>query len=224
MKQYVESLQEALAREVEKHECLWEWHSTYWQTSCGHRTDNFNSGRCPYCYQTLVQTPTVHPLLIDLPKLEFNTEKAIAEAIMDALKMHEESGDGETGQYSKTMEECLLRTCAIHSLTGNMWALLNLAMHWVNDIQCWCDDIMAGRDVMDSYIKPEIDLCPTCTFDFGEECRDSEYGKGGNIVKCDMYRKNLCQSCAFSFGDCNSDPVFPKDDDNVLECTTYKRA
>ena len=84
-----------------------------------------------------------------------NEEKKIAQAIIDAQKMREESYVPDTsiltpsycGEYTKDIETCLIYTCKQRGLSTNLWALLNLAMHWQNDIQLWAEDILAGRDV-----------------------------------------------------------------------------
>ncbi len=83
-----------------------------------------------------------------------NEEKKIAGAILDAQKMREESyqpaidSEGnDFGEYQKDMETCLIEACKQRGLSPNLWALLNLAIHWYNDIQLWAEDVMAGRDV-----------------------------------------------------------------------------
>ena len=83
-----------------------------------------------------------------------NEEKKIAEAIMDAMKMHEESYDGKDspttiGEYKLDIADCLIATCKANDLSENFWALLNLAMHWSNDLQLWCEDVLADRNILD---------------------------------------------------------------------------
>ena len=91
-----------------------------------------------------------------------NEEKKIAEAIMDAIKMHEESYcrsiEESIGEYKLQMEECLIISCKKHELSPNLWALLNLAMHWINDIQLWCVDILADKTVGPCCDTPSKDL------------------------------------------------------------------
>jgi len=82
-----------------------------------------------------------------------NEEKKIAQAITDAIKMHEESYhtvEGHTyGEYRLEIEDCLIEACKKHELSKNLWALLNLATHWFNDIQLWAEDALAGRNILD---------------------------------------------------------------------------
>ena len=68
-------------------------------------------------------------------------EKRIAQAILDAQKMHEESyvpnlekvDDDrlrtDFGEYTKDFEECFQVTCKQQNLSPNMWSLLCLANH-----------------------------------------------------------------------------------------------
>ncbi len=98
-----------------------------------------------------------------------NDEVKIAEAILDAQKIHEESHIASVaepyGYYQLDFETCLIRTCKQRGLSPNLWELLNLAMHY-NDIQLWAEDILAGRDVSanmncpcDSTSKQKCDQC-----------------------------------------------------------------
>ena len=88
-----------------------------------------------------------------------NEEKKIAGAILDAQKMREESHvasvDEPYGHYQLEIEECLIATCKQRGLSPNLWALLNLAMHWWNDIQLWAEDILARRNVLDQMQTPD---------------------------------------------------------------------
>jgi len=88
-----------------------------------------------------------------------NEEKKIAEAILDAQKMHEESykrGNGKKiGRYTLDMTECLIATCKKHKLSENLWVVLDLAMHWFNDIQLWAEDVLAGRNILDQMITSD---------------------------------------------------------------------
>lgn len=72
-----------------------------------------------------------------------NTEKQIAQAILDAQKSREESyecEDGEKfGEYKLELEECFKTACKNNELSPNLWELLNLANHWHNDIQLWAE-------------------------------------------------------------------------------------
>ena len=80
-----------------------------------------------------------------------NEEKKIAQAILDAQKMREESHIRKENfldsHYTRDIESCLIEACKKNGLSPNLWALLNLAMHRWNDIQLWAEDILAGRDV-----------------------------------------------------------------------------
>jgi len=80
-----------------------------------------------------------------------NDEKKIAQAILDAQKMYEESYTieaGETyGSHKLRLEECLIATCQQQGLSENLWALLNLGMHWWNDIQLWAEDMIANKNI-----------------------------------------------------------------------------
>lgn len=73
-------------------------------------------------------------------------EKEIASTLMDAMKMHGESYYDY--KYARSMEDCLIEAGKKHDLSVNMWALLNLAMHWANDVQSWCEDVLAGKDIL----------------------------------------------------------------------------
>lgn len=124
--------------------------------------------------------------------MKMNTEKNIANTLMDAMKMHEESYQGMTQEYNLSMEHCLIEAGKKHNLTMNMWALLNLAMHWSNDIQCWADDVMAEKNILDECNKKTImegeikDADDDDDYDPPPTC----YGKGrfreesGNCRRC----------------------------------------
>lgn len=80
-----------------------------------------------------------------------NNEKRIAQAILDAQKMREESyaiGNGERiGHYKLDIKTCLQETCEAQKLSPNLWCLLNLAMYWWNDVQVWAEDILADKTI-----------------------------------------------------------------------------
>ncbi len=76
-----------------------------------------------------------------------NEEKQIAQAIIDAQKMREDSYIKKTRTYKQDIESCLIITCKKNDVSPNLWSLLTLAMHWWNDIQLWAEDILAGRDI-----------------------------------------------------------------------------
>jgi len=88
-----------------------------------------------------------------------NAEKKIAQAILDAQKMWEESYvvedkglrdiEGDSfGEYKLRIEECLIATKQ-QGLSENLWCLLSLAMHWWNDIQLWAEDVLAGKNILE---------------------------------------------------------------------------
>lgn len=181
-----------------------------------------------------------HNLLLNQPLGLFtNTEKKIAQAIMDAQKMQQESFDGE--EYKKDISDCLLETCKKHGLSDNMWALLNLAMHWWNDIQCWADDVMAGKNILEECCrKPMSDDDVIALTDKGREHNQSEYTEVDlHIPICDTILKltadgqlevktvllNLCDTCESHRADCIGKPKLDAANggDNVIECTTYKK-
>ncbi len=88
-----------------------------------------------------------------------NEEKKIAGAILDAQKMREESyftpNGEEIGTYKKDIEECLIETCKQQGLSPNLWALLDLANHWYNDIQQWAEAILADKNILEECAKDE---------------------------------------------------------------------
>lgn len=136
-----------------------------------------------------------------------NEEKQIAQAIMDAQKMHEESHNGR--DYTRDITDCLLETCKKHGLSDNLWALLDLAMHWWNDIQCWADDIMADKNILDECrLPPQPDDIIELT-EKGIRYRDTKI--------------NLCDTCVCTFGDCDGEPEFGNGigNDNVIKCDSH---
>ncbi len=91
-----------------------------------------------------------------------NTEKQIAKALMEAKKLHEESYvcvDEPFGEYTRCMEDCLQEAFRKEDLSENLWALLNLAVHWWNDVELWCEDILTGKGIpkgpFDEILKDE---------------------------------------------------------------------
>ena len=180
-----------------------------------------------------------------------NEEKQIAQAIMDAQKMQEESFDGE--EYTKDITDCLLETCKKYELTDNLWALLNLAMHWMNDIQCWADDIMAGKNILDECNREPMnddDVIELTKKDkahgearkFANEFHESklidpEMEIDLHIPICDTTLKltpngqleekpHLCDTCEEIFSECKGCPTWLPTDDNsrhIIECDCYKK-
>jgi len=90
-----------------------------------------------------------------LKNIAVNDEKKIAQAILDAQKMRDESYDYHSGTegYALDIEECLQVVCANHGLSENLWYLLDLAMHWWNDIQLWAEDVLAGKNILEECEK-----------------------------------------------------------------------
>lgn len=97
-----------------------------------------------------------------------NDEKKIAQAIFDAQKMREDSyvsnwekdpGHRSAGlrtnfgEYTKDIDECLITTCKQQGLSPNLWALLNLAMHWWNDMEIWAKDVLASKNILEECEK-----------------------------------------------------------------------
>lgn len=84
-----------------------------------------------------------------------NEEKKIAQALMDALKMRDDSYCHDSSRCTMNITDCLINTCKDQGLSSNLWALLDLGIRWENDVQLWCEDILADRDVKDSMISQE---------------------------------------------------------------------
>ena len=152
-----------------------------------------------------------------------NEEKKIAQAIMDAQKMHEESYDKKKEKHTKDITQCLLETCKKHGLSDNMWCLLDLAMHWWNDIQCWADDVMANKNILDQCCRTPLDTDVIELTDkarqFADEFRESRLIPP-ECVETDL-NINLCDTCVLSFADCDVNPEFGNDEvrtDNVIKC------
>lgn len=82
-----------------------------------------------------------------------NEEKKIAQAILDAQKMRKESyfvsAGSDFGEYRPDIAECLIKTCKEQGPTQNMWCLLDLAMHWWNNIQLWAETTLMGEEISD---------------------------------------------------------------------------
>lgn len=88
-----------------------------------------------------------------------NIEKQIAQTIIDAQKMREESykiPEGcMFGEYKLDIETCLKTAGEKNGLSSNMWYLLSLAMHWWNDIQLWAENIIAGKNIENEVLTPD---------------------------------------------------------------------
>lgn len=97
------------------------------------------------------------------------TEKQIAQAIVDAQKMHEESyvpnqvHGMECGEHSKEWSECFIEACKKNGLDTSMWYLLDLANHWFNDIDEWAKAILAGKDIFSLFVTFDNDHVDSCT-------------------------------------------------------------
>ena len=87
-----------------------------------------------------------------------NTEQEIALTLDEAWEMKEASyvkgiNPHEIGEYKRSIEDCLIEAGKKNGLSDNMWALLNLAMHWPNDCQCWSEDVLAGKNILEDCEK-----------------------------------------------------------------------
>ncbi len=91
---------------------------------------------------------------IVLENKEINTEKQIAQTIVDAMKEYEESYEQENWSYKKDMMNCLIEAGKKNKISSNLFALLDLAMYWGNDILLWAEDILEGRNIELEY--PDI--------------------------------------------------------------------
>lgn len=123
-----------------------------------------------------------------------NFEKQIAQAILDAQKMRDESYmpdinmDGEDtgfGEYAKNIEECLIETCKEQKLSENMWCLLDLAMHWWNDIQLWAEDVLVGKNILEECQKENTKM--------KDEIK--RVGKMADDCPCNHVSKETCDQC-----------------------------
>ena len=70
--------------------------------------------------------------------------KLIAQAIIDAQKMREDSyhkEDDETfGHYMCDYEYCFQEACEKNNLPPTLWHVLYLANHWHNDLRDWAQE------------------------------------------------------------------------------------
>lgn len=90
-----------------------------------------------------------------------NTEEAIALTLEQAWHMREvsyerknnEHGVDKFGECKRSIEDCLIEAGKKNGLSDNMWALLNLAMHWANDCQSWSEDVLAGKNILEDCEK-----------------------------------------------------------------------
>lgn len=92
-----------------------------------------------------------------------NEEKAIAKTLIEAQKMREESYIKGTGRYALEIEHCLIECSKQNKLSPNLWSLLTLAMSWWNDVQLWCEDVLADRI---------IDITPDADDEYKEEIKE----------------------------------------------------
>lgn len=90
-----------------------------------------------------------------------NDEKKIAQAIMDAMKMKEESYCKDSERCTMSIEDCLLQTCRTQGLSTNLWYVLTLSIHWWNDLRDWAEEILSGKDTCSCGTPDDPDeLCP----------------------------------------------------------------
>ncbi len=97
--------------------------------------------------------------------MKTNTEEAIALTLDKAFEMRAASYvkdsecdiDTPYGDYTRSMEDCLIEAGKKNGLTDNMWALLNLAVHWCNDCAEWSKDVLAGKNILEECEKDAED-------------------------------------------------------------------
>jgi len=80
--------------------------------------------------------------------------KAIAQAIKDAVLVHENSWDARKEAYSKEMEECFKQEFGVHKLPDGLWYPFYLASHWINDVVDWADHIAAHGNLDGFFSTP----------------------------------------------------------------------
>jgi hypothetical protein len=92
-----------------------------------------------------------------------NDERKIAQALIEAHKLHEDSyvfgEEHSIGNYTRTMESCLIEVCKKQGLSKNLWSLLALAMQWRNDVQLWAEDVLDGKDMSSCCDFPSKERC-----------------------------------------------------------------
>lgn len=90
-----------------------------------------------------------------------NTENAIALTLNEAFEMREASyklaEDSKFGDYTQSIEDCLIEAGKKNGLSDNMWALLALAAQWGNDCQSWSEDVFAGKNILEDCKKSAKD-------------------------------------------------------------------
>lgn len=90
--------------------------------------------------------------------------KKIAAAIQLAHKLHEQSYVADIakgfGDYTVSWERCWQLACETHDLSNDLWFVLHLANHWLNDLGWWAEQILAGKSLefneIDTLDEPEF--------------------------------------------------------------------
>lgn len=86
------------------------------------------------------------------------TNKKIADAIIIAQKLHEDSWDFDAknqnfAEYKRSREDCFIEACDIIGLEKDIWYVLSLANHWYNDLQAWAEQVSQGLPFDDLLTK-----------------------------------------------------------------------
>ena len=104
------------------------------------------------------------------------TNKIVAETIILAQKLHEESyvlscGNechlaDKFGEYSRTQEDCWFEACKTKELPDDFWYVLHLANHWYNDLQIWAECILVGQtfteEINEPIVEDEVQVPKSC--------------------------------------------------------------
>lgn len=145
-------------------------------------------------------------------------EKQIALTVLAAQKMREESYSEDLGDYTLSIETCLMQGAKRHELSDNMWALLALAMHWWNDIQDWAKDVLAGKNILDELDTASKIDAQERGVSVGPQ---SEYTEVDSVITDKL--PNLCDTCESITADCNSERETIGNTNHVIKCVSYKK-
>lgn len=93
-----------------------------------------------------------------------NEEKKIAQAIIKAHKIHENSYDEVSSEYVSPFGFCFRLACENHRLSPNLYEVLVLANHWYNDLADWAKFVLEGvkdekASAKDNPERPNRDEC-----------------------------------------------------------------
>lgn len=150
--------------------------------------------------------------------IEINYEKQIAQTILDAHKLHEESyyvcfdDDSGTGDYKLDWEECFIEASKKNNLSDNIWSLLCLANHWSNDIQLWAEDVLANKNILEECNKENDNteikhpICPLNIYFEGDEniCNS-------DLCDFDCELKSCSESCKIKIENKNEQILVSKE-------------